>query len=66
MAKTTIDLDDKLIKEAMRLCKGMTKKEVVNTALQKLIMGISQQKFLQLRGKITFWDDHLDESSNSL
>lgn len=60
MSKTSIDLDDKLINEAMRLCKGRTKKEVVNMALQKLIMGISQQKFLKLRGKIN-WEGELDK-----
>ncbi|HEY9258646.1 type II toxin-antitoxin system VapB family antitoxin [Chitinophaga sp.] len=60
MSKTSIDLDDKLIKEAMRLNKGKTKKEVVNMALEKFIMGISQGKFLALRGKI-HWDGDLNE-----
>lgn len=60
MSKTSIDLDDRLIKEAMRLNKGKTKKEVVNMALEKFIMGISQGKFLKLRGKI-HWDGDLNE-----
>lgn len=60
MSKTSIDLDDRLIKEAMRLNKGKTKKEVVNMALEKFIMGISQGKFLELRGKI-HWDGDLNE-----
>jgi Arc/MetJ family transcription regulator len=63
MSKTSIDLDDKLIKEAMRLNKGKTKKEVVNMALEKFIMGISQHKFLALRGKIN-WEGDLNEMRN--
>lgn len=60
MAKTNIDLDDKLIKEAMRLNKGKTKEEVVNEALQKYILGINQRKFLDLKGKVK-WDGDLNE-----
>lgn len=60
MAKTNIDLDDKLIKEAMRLNKGKTKEEVVNEALQKYILGINQRKFLNLKGKVK-WDGDLNE-----
>ncbi|MDR6565757.1 MULTISPECIES: type II toxin-antitoxin system VapB family antitoxin [Chitinophaga] len=60
MAKTNIDLDDKLIKEAMKLNKGKTKEEVVNEALRKYILGINQRKFLDLKGKIE-WDGDLNE-----
>ncbi|HEY8957834.1 type II toxin-antitoxin system VapB family antitoxin [Chitinophaga sp.] len=60
MAKTNIDLDDKLIKEAMRLNKGKTKEEVINEALQKYILGINQRKFLNLKGKVK-WDGDLNE-----
>ncbi|WP_142684114.1 type II toxin-antitoxin system VapB family antitoxin [Chitinophaga polysaccharea] len=60
MAKTNIDLDDKLIKEAMRLNKGKTKEEVINEALKKYILGINQRKFLDLKGKVQ-WDGDLNE-----
>lgn len=60
MSKTNIDLDDKLIKEAMKLNKGKTKEEVVNEALRKYILGINQRKFLDLKGKIQ-WDGDLNE-----
>lgn len=60
MTKTNIDLDDKLIKEAMRLNKGKTKEEVINEALQKYILGINQRKFLNLKGKVK-WDGDLNE-----
>lgn len=60
MSKTNIDLDDKLIKEAMKLNKGKTKEEVINEALRKYILGINQGKFLDLKGKIQ-WDGDLNE-----
>ncbi|MGF6845891.1 Arc/MetJ family transcription regulator [Chitinophaga sp. W3I9] len=60
MSKTNIDLDDKLIKEAMKLNKGKTKEEVVNEALRKYILGMNQRKFLDLKGKIE-WDGDLNE-----
>lgn len=60
MAKTNIDLDDKLIKEAMKLNKGKTKEEVINEALRKYILGINQRKFLDLKGKVQ-WDGDLNE-----
>ncbi|MEZ2443997.1 type II toxin-antitoxin system VapB family antitoxin [Chitinophaga sp. RCC_12] len=60
MAKTNIDLDDKLIKEAMKLNKGKTKEEVINEALRKYILGMNQRKFLDLKGKIE-WEGDLNE-----
>ncbi|SKD02605.1 antitoxin of type II TA system, VapB [Chitinophaga ginsengisegetis] len=60
MAKTNIDLDDKLIKEAMKLNKGKTKEEVVNEALREYILGVKNRELLDMKGKI-YWDDNLNE-----
>ena len=60
MAKTNIDLDDKLIKEAMRLNKGKTKEEVINEALRKYILGVKNRQLLDMKGKI-YWDGELNE-----
>lgn len=65
MAKQTTsinleNLDHKLIKEAMKLSKKKSKEEMINEAVRKYIMGISQGKFLDLIGKIE-WDGDLDE-----
>jgi Arc/MetJ family transcription regulator len=54
------NLDHKLIKEAMKLSKKKSKEEMINEAVRKYIMGISQGKFLDLIGKIE-WDGDLDE-----
>jgi len=57
MARTNIDLEDKLVKEGMRVFKCKTKKELVHLALQELLKKEKRKEILQLRGKITWEGD---------
>lgn len=49
--RTSIVLDDKLIREAMRLTGARTKREVVDLALRDLIARRKQKDILALVGK---------------
>jgi Arc/MetJ family transcription regulator len=50
--RTNIDLDDKLVDEAMRLSGAKTKKEVVGLALEALIKARKRPDLMELVGKI--------------
>ncbi len=52
--KTTIDLDDDLVKQAFALTGIRTKKELVNFALAELVKLRSPKDLLDLAGKIEF------------
>ncbi|HWY34825.1 MAG TPA: type II toxin-antitoxin system VapB family antitoxin [Nitrosopumilaceae archaeon] len=56
--RTNIVLNDKLIKEAMRLSHTQTKKEVVDLALQNFVAYLKRQKLKSLFGKVK-WEGHL-------
>lgn len=58
--RTNIDIDDKLMKEAMKISKVKTKKELVNYALEELIRLHKREKMLSLFGKVK-WEENLDE-----
>ncbi len=58
--RTSIDLDDQLIQQAMELTHLSTKKEVVHLALQELVKRLKRLKILQLQGKVE-WLGKLDE-----
>lgn len=60
MLRTNIELDEKLVKEAMRLTRKKTKKELVNYALEELITRRKRKKLLDLEGKVK-WAGSLDE-----
>lgn len=60
MLRTNIELDEKLVKEAMRLTRKKTKKELVNYALEELITRRKRKKLLDLEGKVK-WAGKLDE-----
>ncbi len=64
MARTNIDLDEKLVKEGLRLTRLSTKKELVNYALKDLIRKIKRKGILKLEGKIK-WEGDLDEMRRS-
>jgi Arc/MetJ family transcription regulator len=59
--RTTIDIDDALMRKAMRLSGLTTKKAVVESALRLLIQTRSQLGIRQLKGKIK-WEGNLDVS----
>ncbi len=60
MLRTNIELDEKLVDEAMKLTRKKTKKELVNYALKELVSTIKRKKLLELEGKVE-WTGNLDE-----
>jgi Arc/MetJ family transcription regulator len=50
--RTNIDIDDKLIEEAMKLSSEKNKKGMVNLALTEFIKLQKRQKFKELFGKV--------------
>jgi Arc/MetJ family transcription regulator len=58
--RTNIEIDDDLIKEAMKLTGIKTKKEVVEKALANMVSLKKQEKIKQIRGKYQ-WEGDLDE-----
>ena len=57
MLRTNIELDEKLVKEAMKLTRKKTKKELVNYALQELVRKVKRKKLLDLEGKVEWTGD---------
>ena len=64
MLRTNIELDEKLVKEAMRFTRIKTKKEVVNFALEELVRRFKRKKLLELEGKVE-WTGSIDEMRKS-
>ncbi|MEK7378287.1 MAG: type II toxin-antitoxin system VapB family antitoxin [Candidatus Binatota bacterium] len=60
MHRTNIELDEKLVKQAMRLFGKKTKKELVNFALNELIRRERAKGILSLEGKVK-WEGDLRE-----
>jgi Arc/MetJ family transcription regulator len=58
MARTNIELDDVLVKEAFRLTGARTKREVVDIALRRLVeKGGLYHALRRLRGKLAWQGD---------
>jgi len=64
MLRTNIELDEKLVAEAMRLTDKKTKKELVNFALSELVSKLKRKKILELEGKVE-WSGDLAEMRKS-
>jgi Arc/MetJ family transcription regulator len=64
MLRTNIELDEKLVDEAMKLTNIKTKKELVNFALKELIGKAKRKKILELEGKVE-WTGNLREMRKS-
>jgi Arc/MetJ family transcription regulator len=58
--RTNIEIDDKLMKQALRLTGYKTKRAVVEAGLQMLVRVKGQEEMLKLAGKV-HWDGDLDE-----
>jgi len=58
--RTNIDIDDKLMKDALRATGAKTKREVVERGLKTLVDLRKQEQARQLRGKIK-WEGDLDQ-----
>ena len=59
--RTNIEIDDKLMTEALRLTGLKTKRAVVEAGLRILIRLKRQEDILHLAGKVQ-WEGNLDES----
>lgn len=64
MSRTNIELNDKVLKEALKLTKIKTKKDLVNYALEELVKKIKRKKILELEGKVE-WEGNLEEMRRS-
>jgi Arc/MetJ family transcription regulator len=62
--RTNIDIDDKLMAQAMRASGAPTKKAVVEEALRMLVQTRAQTSIRRLRGKVK-WEGNLEESRSS-
>ena len=58
--RTNIEIDDKLMREAMRSARTKTKRETVEAGLRTLVRLKRQEGLRKLRGKIR-WVGDLDE-----
>lgn len=58
--RTNIVLNDKLVKQAMKLSHSGSKKEVVERALENFVSFLKRQKMKNLFGKVK-WDGDLKE-----
>ena len=59
--RTNIDIDDRLMKQAMRSSEARTKRAVVEEALRLLIKTKDQASIRRLRGKVA-WQGDLNAS----
>ncbi len=64
MSRTNIVLDDRLVKEALKLTHFKTKKEVVNYALDELVRRRKRKGLLAFEGKVK-WEGSLAEMRKS-
>jgi Arc/MetJ family transcription regulator len=59
--RTNIEIDDRLMRKAMRSTKARTKRATVEAGLRLLIQTRAQTSIRRLRGKVQ-WDGDLDRS----
>jgi len=59
MARTVVNLDERLLKRAMKLSGVKKKVQLVNWGLQVLVEHLLQEQVLKLRGKV-HWEGDLD------
>jgi Arc/MetJ family transcription regulator len=62
--RTNIEIDDRLMREAMRRSGSPTKKAAVEAALRLLVKTHSQAAVRRLKGKVQ-WEGDLEESRRS-
>ena len=62
--RTNIEIDDKLMRQAMRATGARTKRAAVEAGLRTVIRIERQSRILRLRGKVQ-WEGDLEESRRS-
>src|SRR5882762_9361585 len=60
LMRTNIELDDVLVKQAIKLSKLKTKREVVQEALKSYIASMKKRELLNLKGRVS-WEGNLKE-----
>lgn len=58
MARTNIELDDRLVEAGLKMTKCKTKKDLVNLALKELVAKKNRKGLLELEGKVV-WKGNL-------
>jgi Arc/MetJ family transcription regulator len=58
--RTNIEMDDQLVKQAMRSIGAPTKRAVVEAGLRLLVQTYAQTSIRKLRGKVK-WEGNLDQ-----
>jgi Arc/MetJ family transcription regulator len=58
--RTNIEIDDELMKKALKYSKLKTKKEIINEALNEYVKYQMRLRLLSLRGKVK-WEGDLDK-----
>jgi Arc/MetJ family transcription regulator len=56
--RTNIVIDDQLIKDALKLSKIKTKKELIHRALEEFIQNRKRLDLREIKGKIRFAEDY--------
>ena len=56
--RTNIDLDEKLLNEAFKLCGAKTKKELIHHVLREFVENRRRLNLLDLEGKIEFHEGY--------
>jgi Arc/MetJ family transcription regulator len=64
MARTNIELDDRLVKEGLKIFGCRSKRELVHLALEELLKSAKRREILELRGKVK-WRGNLEELRRS-
>ena len=58
--RTNIDIDDRLLTQAMKLARSKNKKETVHLALEELIRAMKRETLARLKGKV-IWKGNLSQ-----
>jgi len=56
--RINLDIDETLLKEALRLSKANSKKELINEALREFVLSRKRLDLRELKGKISFRKDY--------
>lgn len=64
MSRTNIELDDNILKEAIKLTGIKTKKKVVNYVLEEFVKRLRRKKILEFEGRVK-WEGNLNKSRTS-
>ena len=64
MPRTNIDLDDRLVREGLRVFRCKSKRELVNLALGELLKKAKRKEILKLRGQLK-WEADLQDLRRS-